>query len=201
MPITSAIGASSYSATLSAKGFSGSELMQFTDATAKGTESHLVGKPFSTIDTGLIPGIGVGTGVGLMGILSTSISALAFVVATQSFGQSGENLMDLTDGFGDMVVSMMSGVTLSSNHSIVFQGTGLITPGSIPVVGTSWGDEIRDASSFSGESWGDLAGALGEGGAIGVMSATGQVTISGAFTGPVPPGPVAGLGVGMGSLS
>lgn len=198
MPIVGVAGSANYSGNLSGKGFSGPELMTFTNAVGNGTQNHLVGKPFATIDTGLISGMGTGFGVGLTGIIGATISALAFSMATGFFGQSGPNLMDVTDGFGDMVVFMASQATLSSNHTPVFQGTGVVTPGTIPVVGSHWSNEIKtEADSFQGESWPDLASALGESGAAGFATATGNVRMSGVFTG----GPLPGSGGGIGSLN
>lgn len=202
MPIVGAAGSGNMAGTLGGAGFTGPDLMNLTDACGNGTESHLVGKFFATIDTGLIPGIGMGTGTGLMGIVGAMISATAFAMAAGSFGQSGPNLMDLTDAFGDMVVFMASQATLMSNHTPVFQGAGIVTPGSIPVVGSGWGSDIEgQAGSFSGGNWPDLASALGAGGAAGFATATGNVTISGTFTGPTPPGPLPGAGSGMGTIS
>ena len=192
---------------LAAKNFIGSRLMDLTDAVGLGSETHVVGKPFATVDTGLIPGAGPspGTGVGVIGLIGAQASSSCFARCVQAFGQAGEFLQDFCDSLGDALVSQMALATLTSQHTPVFSGSGVITPGSIGVVGVDWGASIETEGvglQFQGQFWGDFADAMGQGMADEVLAlGTGNVTISGSFGGSTPPGPLPGAGAGTGNLS
>lgn len=188
---------------LSGIGFIGTRLMDFTDAVGNGAESHVVGKPFTTTDTGQVPGIGVGTGTGVVGMNSAAMSAGIFSQAVGFFGQSGSRLMDLCDQIAAANLTEMAKALLSSNHTPVFSGAGVVDVGSVGVVGPDWGNAIESAApSFIGSQWGNFAQALGGGQANEILaSGTGNVAISGTFTGSTPPGPVPGAGTGSGTIS
>ena len=192
---------------MSGKGFGGSRLMDFTDAVGPGSQTHVVGKPFTTTDAGLIPGAGPspGTGTGITALVGATISTLVFGLAVGLFGQAGAWLMDLTDSIGDTCEAQMLTALLTSTHSPVFSGAGVVDVGSVGVIPAGWGSDIDAAGSglgFVGVHWPDLANAIGMGCGQHVIAAgTGNVTISGSFGGSTPPGPVPGAGVGAGVIS
>lgn len=186
-------------ASLSGKGFVGTKLMDLTDAVGIGGATHVVGKPFVTIDSGTIPGTGVGVGVGIIALIGSLISTLIFSQAVSLFGQAGAKLMDLTDSVGDACVSELALATLMSMHPVVFSGGGIITPGTILVIGAAWGSAVDAegaAKGFIGSEWSNLATAIGTGQATHVAAlGTGTVVITGSPTGPPVPGAGAGTGV------
>lgn len=190
---------------LSAIGFIGSRLMDFTDAVGNGSQTHIVGKSFTTTDTGSVPGVGTGTGVGIVGIDPMLVSTTIFATALGLFGQFGARLQDCCDALGQNIVDQMALADLASNHTPVFAGAGVVDVGSIPVVDAGWGGDIEtegDGSGFIGSQWPNFALAIGTGFAAGVIAGgTGNVTISGSFGGSVPPGPVPGAGTGSGTIS
>jgi len=185
-------------ASLQSKGFVGSRLMDFTDAVGNGGQSHVVGKAFTTTDTGTIPGTGSGTGTGITGLIAATISSLIFAASSAIFGQFGSRLMDVTDSVGDAAVAELALALLTSTHSPVFAGSGVVDIGSIPVVAAAWGSAIQAAApSFLGGQWPNFAQALGEQATHVLANGTGSVTITGSPTG----APVPGVGTGSGTIS
>lgn len=185
-------------ASFAALGFVGSALMDFTDAVAGGSVDHVVGQPFATTDAGSVSGGGVGAGVGIVGISDSLVSSSIFADSVASFGQAGSRLQDMCDAIGSALVSQMGLATLSSTHAPVFAGSGMVTPGSIPVVGPAWGSAIEGAApSFMGSEWGNFASAIGNGCASAFTTATGVVAIAGSPSGDVS----GGAGVGSGTIS
>lgn len=186
---------------LQGRGFVGSKLVDFTDALGIGGQNHVVGKPFTTTDTGTITGPGIGVGVGILGLIGATISTLVFGLATGSFGQSGSKLMDICDCVGIAAVSELGLAVLSSTHTPVVIGTGIIVPGSIAVIGSAWGsaiDTVGSGKGFIGSQWPNFAQAMGQGQATHILAVgTGSVVISGTPIG----SPVPGSGVGVGAVS
>lgn len=183
---------------LSARGYTGPKLMDFTDAIAGGSVTHVVGKPFATVDSGTTPGSGVGTGVGITGIVPATVAAAILAAATAGFGQAGPDLPNICDDISQSLFAQMGLAALSSTHTPVYLGTGIITPGSIPVVGAVWGTQVQAEGSgvgFIGDKWPAFADAIGSGCATGFATATGAVAITGSPTGPPVPGSGAGVGV------
>lgn len=187
-------------ASLSGKGFVGSRLMDFTDAVGIGSVNHVVGKPFATTDTGTVPGNGVGSGTGVTGLSSAAISSAVFSLAVGFFGQAGSRLQDICDSIGDTCVAQMALATLTSTHTPVFAGTGVINVGSIGVVPSGWSGSVNSegaGNGFIGSQWPNFATAIGQGQASQVLATgTGTVTITGSPTSPTPvPGSGSGSGV------
>ncbi len=205
MALSGAAWSSALFASLQGKGFTGSRLMDFTDAVGIGSVNHVVGKTFTTTDTGLVPGIGTGTGVGVTGLSSAAISSAVFSLAVGFFGQAGARLQDICDSIGDICVAQMALATLTSNHTPVFSGSGVVDVGSISVVPSGWAGSVNSegaGNGFIGSQWPNFATAIGQGQASQVIATgTGNVTISGTFTGSTPPGPVPGSGSGAGVIS
>lgn len=190
---------------LSAKGFSGSYLSVLTNVVGNGSALHVIGKPFVTQDVGLIPGVGVGVGVGITGLSASTISDEIFSNCVSTFGQSGPKLKDFCDAMAQSCVAQMALATLTSTHTPVFAGSGTVVNGSIGVVPALWGSSIAGlgtAAGFVGPQWSNWANAIGKGHANGVINTgAGTVTITGSFTGVVPPGPLPGAGAGAGTIS
>lgn len=184
---------------LAGKGFNGSRMSDVTDAVGNGGQTHVVGKSFTTVDSGSTPGVGVGTGTGITGLSGAAISTLIIALATGSFGQAGAKLPDFADAVGDACVSELGAALLTSAHTPVFAGSGTVDVGSIPVVPAGWGSDINSAgSSLVGSEWSNFADAMGQGQANHVLAAgSGSVSISGSATGPVVPG----AGTGTGTIS
>ena len=185
-------------ASLSGKGFTGSKLMDFTDAVGIGSVTHVVGKGFTTTDVGLGPGAGAGIGTGVTALTSSVISAAIFNAAASAFGQTGSKLQDVCDSIGDACVSEMANATLTSTHAPVGVGTGVVDVGSVAVDAPGWGSDIESQGSgagFIGSEWPNFATAIGIGCAQDVLaSGTGTVVISGG-------GALPAAGVGVGTVS
>jgi len=201
MPIVGSAWSTELLGTLSANGFVGSELNNFTDAIGSGSAGHVVGQTFTTTDVGTVPGAGVGVGVGIIGVDAIYISNQIYSYSVASFGQAGSKLKDVCDALGSACSNQMALATLASTHNPVFAGTGIVDIGSISVVGSDWGSLIQSfgsGSGFIGGSWPDWAEAIGKGQAEGVIQdGTGNVVITGAPSGI----PVPGAGTGTGVIS
>lgn len=199
MPIIGSAWSTELYGELTANGFIGSELTNFTDAIGIGSANHVVGQTFTTTDIGSIPGSGAGVGVGITGVDPVYISDQIFSYSVASFGQSGSKLKDVCDALGNTCKNQMELATLTSTHSPVFTGVGNIDIGSISVVGLDWGSEIESqgsGSGFIGTKWPDWAEAIGVGQAEGViLDGTGVVNISGSPSGTPSPGGGTGTGV------
>lgn len=197
--ISGAAWAADLFAQFSGIGFIGSELNSFTSFVGNGSALHVIGKTFTTMDTGAIPGAGTGAGVGVTGISASNISDNIYSLAVQSFGQAGPKLRDFTDAMGRACVSALALATLISVDTPVFAGVGTIDVGSISVNGAAWGSSIQtQGASFQGSQWPNFTTAIGTGMAMEVIAAgTGTLTITGSpFS-----TPTGGSGTGTGTIS
>lgn len=201
MPINGSAMSATLMGLLAGAGFIGEKLKDMCDAIGNGSVMSVAGKTFQTMDTGTVPGIGVGNGVGLMGLVPPMISMTIYGKSVGSFGQPGQNLLPLCDSVANALIMEMAKATLMSNHPLVFVGVGTVMPGTIPVQPSEWGNNVESqgkSAGFEGSQWGNLANAIGVGCAGGFGTATGVVTIAGSPTAPIP---VPGAGVGIGSIS
>ena len=107
--------------------------------------------------------------------------------------------MEISDCVGIAAVSELGLALLTSTHTPVVIGNGIITPGSIAVIGPAWGaaiDTVGAGKGFVGTQWPNLAQAMGQGQATHVLAVgTGAVVISGTPIGLPVPGSGAGIGV------
>lgn len=182
-------------ACMSARGFVGPELKRFVDACGLGSQQSVVGKQFTTTDTGTIPGAGVGSGVGVV-VPKPTIAQVAFSKA-QAAGFTGPKLFDTCDCFAEALTQESALATLTSSHTPVFAGVGSIVQGSITVANPEWGGNINSKGQsfgFTGDRWPVFAQSLSEGALAGYAVGTGSVTITGSPSGT--PGPGGGTGTG-----
>jgi len=181
-------------ANLAGVGAIGANRTVFANAVAAGIVMTIVGKSFATVDTGTIPGAGTGSGTGLTGLISgTMITTAVGVLPT-----TGVNATLLMTAIMNAVVTHMGSASLSSTHTPVFAGSGIITPGSIPVLAPELASNIDSQLSSAGANGSNrtiLANAIAAGVAIGFVTATGTVTISGSPSGTPSPGGGSGTGV------
>ncbi len=177
-------------------GATGANRTIFSNKVAAGIVMSVVGKTFATSDTGTIPGTGVGSGTGISGLSSSSMSSLA--VATLI--STGVNAHKLMDAIMNATVSHLgSAATLTSSHTPVYLGTGTIVVGSIPVLIPEMAGNIQTQLSGAGATGANLANlclAIATGVCTGIISSgTGTVTIVGSPTGTPSPGSGSGTGV------
>lgn len=189
---------------LSAKGMVGPKLMSFCQTFGNGSQMSIVGKAFTTTDAGSIPGAGVGVGTGITGLVASAIQG-SIVSHGTSKNFKGPKFPDFAEAIGKTIETEMAQATLSSTHTPVFVGAGTVDKGSYTVTDSEWAGNIQtlgSAAGFLGPKWPDFCEVVGKGIVLGgFKNATGAVTISGTFAGPVPPGPVPGAGVGTGVVS
>lgn len=180
---------------LSSAGANGSNKTIFSNAIAAGIVMSIVGKSFSTIDVGTIPGTGVGVGTGLTGISSANMSS----VAIAALPSTGTNAVPMMDAIMNAVQTHLATATLSSTHTPVFAGSGTIVVGSIPVVQSEMAGNIESQLSSAGANGSNkfaLANAIAAGICTEILvAATGTVTISGSPSGTPSPGGGSGTGV------
>jgi len=189
---------------LSAQGMTGTYLLQFCNAIGTANALSVVGVPFTTQDTGMVPGIGVGTGVGVVGLNASVVSNQIYTQCVSAFGQAGARLKDFTDAIANALVSTMATATLTSSHAPVFVGAGSIVVGSIGVSPTVWRANIiaQGVGIFMGSYWPNFAEAIANGQAQSIIdNGSGSVTITGTYTGPVPGSPSPGVGTGSGTIT
>lgn len=156
---------------------------------------------FTTDDTGnmgdpLVPGVGAGIGIVtdssfLVSDLYTRIRG--YIIA--EFGKtthdsfpprsdnSGQFLLALCEGINDAILEYYpTAWTLSSNHPMIYMGTGIISDGEFSGLSASaiQGAIMADAPRFIGRFWPKLVQAISESYvALIEQHATGMVTITG----------------------
>jgi len=184
-------------ANLTGFGAIGANKMVFSNAVAAGIVMSIVGKSFSTIDIGTIPGSGIGSGTGLTGLIGASMASIA-VGALPTTGVNASPLMQAI--MNAVVTHLGSNTTLTSNHTPVFAGSGIVVIGSIPVTIPGMAGNIDSQLSSAGAAGSNktiLSTAIATGVVSGILLATGTVTISGSPSGT----PVPGAGSGSGVIS
>lgn len=197
MALSASILASLIQSNLQAQGANGSNLSKFCTAVATGIVLSIVGKAFTTTDVGTVPGIGDGTGMGVMGLSSSTMSGTALGLMSSQ----GVNASKLMDSIMSAVVMHLGQADLISTNSPVFLGSGTVIVGSIAVMAPEMVGNIQSQLSgvgAQGVNMPNLSLAIGTGIALNIVSAgTGLVTITGSPFGD--PGP--GTGSGYGTIS
>lgn len=183
---------------MASAGMAGVNTPVLCTAVSTGSAMSVMGKPFSTKDTGSGNGPGVGTGLGL--VLSGSIISNEVYAQALSAGLAGEKLKVLCDAVGAGLEAELNLALLSSTHTPVCIGSGQVDPASISVSPSEWGGNIQTlGAAFAGEKWPTIAKAIGAGCASAMKKVVGVVTIVGAPA--TPPGPLPASGTGSGVIS
>lgn len=181
---------------LTAVGANGSNLSIFCDAVAKGIVESIVGKAFATLDTGTVPGIGTGIGLGILG-LSSSIMKNTALSLIYSKGVNADKLMQAI--MDATVTHLSSATTLTTNDTPVFLGAGIIVIGSIAVMSGEMSGNIDSELQNVGAKGANrtkLATAIGTGVASNILSSgTGTLVITGTPIGTPVPGSGSGIGI------
>jgi hypothetical protein len=197
MPLVAPLMVTQIAAALVSKGFIGVNTPLLAQALGLGSVLSLVGKPFSTTDTGSGPSAGVGVGVGLQGVSAGALKTLLLTSATSKGLVPTPQLQDLFGAYADALVAQLALATLTSAHTPVFVGSGTIV-GGITVPAPAWASAIQSqAPTFVGTNWPVLCSVFGEASSQAMLTATGTVVISG----PPPPTPAPAVGQGTGTIT
>lgn len=183
---------------LTSVGANGSNLTPFCTAVGAGIVMSIVGKPFTTLDTGLVTGIGAGVGTGITGLNSGDMVSIAL----SQMATTGDNAEKLMQAIMNATVTHLGAASLVSVDPIVFAGAGAIVVGTIGVIQTQMASNIDSQLSAVGAKGNNrthLANAIAAGIAEQILSAgTGTLVITGS---PTVPTPVPGTGSGSGTIS
>ena len=198
MALSASVLGSLIDSNLSGFGANGSNRTIFSNAVAAGIIMSIVGKVFTTLDSGNISGSGTGIGTGIVSINSTPMTS----VALAAFPTTGINASYLIQSIMNAVVTHLgSSAVLISSHSPVYSGTGTIIIGSIPVSISEMAGNIDSQLGSAGAAGSNrtvLSNAIASGIVTEILSAaTGTVIITGSPSGT----PSAGSGSGSGVIS
>lgn len=190
-------------------------MADFASAIGNGSAVHVVGKPFTTTDTGFLSsttGTGLGTGITL--VSASSIANAMFAELNGVFGQSGPDLQNFCDAVGAACATLMGQATLTSTPHpappyFIYSGSGAVDVGSVGVVAAPWATSIQSLGTvFLGTAWPQICTAIGNACTNNIKSVgTGSVTITGSYSQPppIPPTPpnssTPGSGTGTGTIS
>jgi hypothetical protein len=177
----------------------GTNKLKFCKAVSTGLINSLKGKSFTTLDTGTVPGVGQGTGTGLIGLMPDQMTQIGIAAAP---GMTGDNALPLMTAI--MTASqqyLAMAAALASNDTPVFLGTGTIVIGSIMVTMDEVNNNLQSAfkdQKANGDNMPALCKAIATGFTFGILTmATGELVIVGTPTGT----PAPGGGPGMGTIS
>jgi hypothetical protein len=183
---------------LKAAGAKGSNMSKFCSAIGNGIVLATVGKSFMTIDTGTVPGVGSGTGVGIVGLSSDSMTNRALA----KMKTKGKNAKKTMDAIMSATLEHYGSALLQSTHTPVFAGIGNIQVGSIGLVLQEMTDSIDQSlqqAGAKGKNRKNFCIAVATGIVEEVIEfGTGTVVIVGS---PASPTPVPGVGTGAGVIS
>ena len=169
----------------SQKGFSGSKLLDLSNAIGNGIINEILSSnSYMGTATGTAPGSGVGTGT-VQGIVGASIaSSIITFVGVRSI--VGDKMPDLASAIGDAFAThIASGIIQSTSAPVAIgSGLGLILGITGPGVGSSI-HQMMLSASIQGDKSGDLANGIGDAIASAFLSAKGITTITGAVGYPI----------------
>jgi hypothetical protein len=184
---------------LVAQGANGDNKKKFCKAIATGIVKSVKGKTFVTLDVGTIPGIGQGTGIGIMGLMPDQMAKVAMAAGPTMLGANALKLMTAIMNATQQHFAMSA--SLSSTDTPVFLGSGVMVLGSIQVTPDEMSSNIKQAlddAGAKGKNREPLAKAVAAGVSFGLLTmGTGSLVIVGAPTGI----PVGGGGPGQGTVS
>ena len=182
---------------LRAQGAQGSNLSKFCTALAAGIVMSIVGKAFTTNDTGTVTGNGTGIGTGISGLSASTMKGLA-LADMFSRGSNADKMMQAI--MTAVVTHLSTSAQLSSTDHPVFHGTGVIVVGSMAVsvseMTANIDSQLQNVGA-RGSNRTKLSHAIATGICDNILSSgTGNLTITGTQTSPVPsPGSGSGTGV------
>jgi hypothetical protein len=183
--------------TLVHMGSKGNNRTVFCNAVGAGVVMSIVGQSFTTIDAGLTPGSGIGTGTGITGLNIHNM----IEVAISEMPSTGHNARKLFYAIMKGVIEELANATLTTTDTPVYLGKGDIVVGSILVIETVMALNIfsqLQTIGANGSNLMPLAKAIAAGIAREIISdGGGSVTIVGTPTGI----PVIGVGTGSGTIS
>jgi len=183
---------------------SGKNAGKFANEIASGIAMSIVGKSFTTIDIGGVPGTGAGTGVGITGMDPDSMTKVTLAKMQMQLKDPsrslGKNAKRTADAIMQATVQhLMSSAQLVSVDTPVYAGEGEIVVGSITVSESEMATNIYNSLSGKGNHRMDFAAAVAAGVSFGILTqGTGVLTIVGS---PDVPTPGAGSGAGRGEIS
>ena len=172
----------------------------FSMKVAEGIVMSIRNKPFATIDVGLVPGAGTGTGVGIVGLSEDHMTETALAL----FPSQGKNARPLVMAIMKATKEhLMAKALLTSNHAPVYTGVGTVQVGSIGVSKDEMSENIDEklkSADANGENRKKFCDAIAAGVALELIGfGTGVVAIT--PTPPTPPTPVPGAGSGTGVIT
>lgn len=206
--------ASDMLAFLASAGFVGVELAAFTSAIGNGTILGLVGKTFTTSDTGAAhpAGVGAGVGIGITGVTQPVLKSAILAGAVSNGFILTPEFDVVANAIATAFATQLALASLVSSHVpqpplfplAVFAGTGValgVGPTGFAVDAVSWLSSIQSAApTFLGPDWPIFCSVLGNAYLSAFGTAMGTVTITGS-PGPIPPSPAPGIGAGTGVVS
>ena len=182
MPFLAATMSSNLYAAMLSNGLVGSSAIDLCNVVGDACQMAVVGKMFSTIDTGTIPASGVSSGKGVGIILSKGLIKSAILSKGISQGFLGVDFNKLADSAATAFVNSMALVDLTSTHIPVFLGVGNIVAGSITISGGEITNNMivmAKTRGLLGSYFDKFANAVGFGFGEGIKVGTGTVTITG----------------------
>lgn len=172
-------------------GFIGKDSPILANVIATGAMAEILGKPFDTIDTGTAAGAGVGSAVGLTGIVGAIISLEIQQNIVSSLGVTPTNdMIKMANAIGDSIQAESALATLVTSHNPTAAGTAIITPNSIQVNGSNVGSSIDSTGSsfgFVGKDWPNIAKAIGNAIGNSFLNANAAIVIVGVPSAPTSP--------------
>jgi len=172
----------------------GDRVMDFCTAFGTGIIGTLTGKSFTTKDTGMVEGEGVGMGTGIVGVSDAVIkNAMYQQLINQNMDE--KELLDLCSAVGRSIVFELKNATLSSTHKPVYYGIGQIVASSIVFTSGECSNNISLASSYVDKHWKLIFDAIEIGVVEGFKTATGVLAIKGNFLKVSSPGTGFGAGI------
>jgi hypothetical protein len=184
---------------LMAVGAQGSNMLPFCTAVATGIINSVKGKSFQTLDVGTVPGIGKGTGTGILGLMPNDMAQIGLAMAPS---MAGSNAMPMMLAVMNATQEYFAAAaSLSSTDTPVFLGSGTMITGTLMVDMDDMTSNLKSAftdAGAKGKNMPTVCMAISAGVTFGLLTmATGALVIVGTATGT----PVPGGGSGMGEVS
>jgi hypothetical protein len=184
---------------LIAVGAQGSNMIKFCTAVATGIINAVKGKSFQTLDVGTVPGVGMGTGTGILGLMPNDMAQIGLAMAPTMAGSNAMPMMLAVMQATQLYFAMAA--SLSSTDTPVFLGSGTMITGSLMVSMDDMTSKLKSAftdQGAKGKNMPIVCMAISAGVTFGLLTmATGALVIVGTPTGT----PVPGGGSGMGKVS